>query len=59
MTVSNTPAIYLDGVRINSQVLMETFAGDVERIRVLKGPSAVSMYPDAVNGVILVDTKRR
>ncbi len=58
MTVSNTPSIYLDGVRITSQVLMETYAGDVERIRVLKGPSAVSMYPDAVNGVILVDTKR-
>ena len=58
MTVSNTPSVYLDGVRITSQVLMETYAGDVERIRVLKGPSAVSMYPDAVNGVILVETKR-
>ena len=59
MTVSNTPAIYLDGVRVTSHVLLETFAGDVERIRVLRGPSAVSMYPDAVNGVILVDSKRR
>jgi len=59
MTVSNTPSIYLDGVRVSSQVLMEIFAGDVSRIRVLKGPSAVSMYPDAVNGVILVETKRR
>ncbi|HIF39000.1 MAG TPA: hypothetical protein EYQ69_07325 [Gemmatimonadetes bacterium] len=58
VTVSNTPAIYLDGIRVTSQVLMETFAGDVERIRVLRGPSAVSMYPDAVNGVILVESKR-
>lgn len=58
MTVSNTPAIYLDGVRVTSQILMETFAGDVSRIRVLRGPSAASMYPDAVNGVILVDSKR-
>ena len=59
MTRPNTPSIYLDGVRVTSQVLMEIFAGDVERIRVLRGPSAVSMYPDAVNGVILVETRRR
>jgi hypothetical protein len=59
MTVSNTPSIYLDGVRVSSQVLTEIFAVDVEWVRVLKGPSAVSMYPDAVNGVILVESKRR
>jgi hypothetical protein len=39
--------------------LTEIFAVDVEWVRVLKGPSAVSMYPDAVNGVILVESKRR
>ena len=33
-------------------------ASEVERIRVLRGPSAAVEYPDATHGVILVEMRR-
>lgn len=72
ITQSNAPAIYLDGIRIDSgarpapagrntvalHVLQTIAADEVERIRVLRGPSAAAKYADSANGVILVETRR-
>lgn len=63
---SATPAIFLDGVRVSfggeaggSNVLDLISASDVGRIEVLRGSAAPAQYgPDAVNGLILVTTKR-
>ena len=55
---SNMPSIYVDGARADVEYLENLSAGDVRRIRVLRGPSAASLYPDAANGVILVETWR-
>lgn len=72
ISLSNAPAIYLDGVRIDEgarqspgargmaalHVLQTISASDVERIRVLRGPSAAAQYAESANGVILVETRR-
>lgn len=55
---SNMPSIYIDGSRADIQYLEDLSATEVRRIRVLRGPSAASLYPDAANGVILVETWR-
>ena len=55
---SNMPSIYIDGARADIVYLEDLSATEVRRIRVLRGPSAASLYPDAANGVILVDTWR-
>ena len=64
---NNDPAIYLDGVRVDDgglegyqgiHVLELIPADQVERIRILRGPSAEAAYADATNGVILVETRR-
>ncbi|MFW6199575.1 MAG: carboxypeptidase regulatory-like domain-containing protein [Gemmatimonadota bacterium] len=69
---SNWPAIYLDGIRIDSRgpdvsvtgngyaltVLQTIPADQVERIQVLSGPAAASRYSEAANGVIVVETVR-
>ncbi|MDX1567933.1 MAG: TonB-dependent receptor plug domain-containing protein [Longimicrobiales bacterium] len=69
---SNWPAIYLDGIRIDSRgpdasvtgngyaltVLQTIPAEQVERIRILSGPAAASRYSEAANGVIVVETVR-
>ncbi len=55
---SNMPSIYVDGARADVEYLQDLFATEVRRIRVLRGPSAASLYPDAANGVILVETVR-
>ncbi len=64
MTFSSNPAVFIDGIRINL-----TFASgssldlinpsQVGRVEVLRGPAAAARYgPDAVNGVILISTRR-
>jgi hypothetical protein len=71
MFLSNEPAIYVDGIRISSRIgnldsrnsaglhaLEMIPASIVERIRVLRGPAAGAQYPDANNGVILIETRR-
>ena len=55
---SNMPSIYVDGARADVEYLEDLSATEVRRIRVLRGPSAASLYPDAANGVILVETFR-
>ena len=55
---SNMPSIYIDGAKADIVYLEDLSATEVRRIRVLRGPSAASLYPDAANGVILVDTWR-
>ncbi len=55
---SNTPSIYVDGARADVAYLEDLSATEVRRIRVLRGPSAASLHPDAANGVILVETLR-
>ena len=66
-SLSNAPAIYLNGIRITSRpggspsgphVLELIPASTVERIRVLRGPAATIRYPDATHGVILIETRR-
>lgn len=70
VTQSNQPIIYLDGVRIGGsgpttasasrdlRILEEIPASDIARIRILRGPSAASIYADAANGVILIESRR-
>lgn len=55
---SNMPSIYVDGARADVEYLEDLSATEVRRIRVLRGPSAASLYPDAANGVIVVETVR-
>ena len=55
---SNMPSIYIDGARADIVYLEDLSATEVRRIRVLRGPSAASLYPDAANGVIVVETWR-
>ena len=55
---STQPSLYIDGIKASLELLADLPSVDVRRMRVLKGPSASSQYPDAVNGVILVDTWR-
>ena len=62
----NEPAIYVDGVRIDSSagVLRTMHALDlipaeiVARVRVLRGPAAAAAYAFGANGVILIETRR-
>lgn len=70
VTQSTDPAIYIDGIRVNYQmapagnqggtmVLDQLDPASIDRIEVLRGPSAGSMYGhEASNGVILIWTKR-
>jgi outer membrane cobalamin receptor len=64
ISLSDQPAVYLDGVRIDEggtvdmRVLDQIPAADVQRIRVLRGPAATTLYPLSAAGVILVETRR-
>ena len=69
LVISNSPAVYLDGVRIDDhagslsgsrafQILETMPARDVRQIRVLRGPAAAARYADSANGVILIETRR-
>jgi TonB-linked SusC/RagA family outer membrane protein len=72
-SLSNDPLIYIDGVRVesgspNSTLNMgggkasffdEINPEDIERIEIVKGPSASTLYgTQAANGVIRITTKR-
>ncbi|MFC1659918.1 carboxypeptidase-like regulatory domain-containing protein [Gemmatimonadota bacterium] len=70
LSLSDAPAVYVDGVLVGDQapgsrgstqvlhVLQLIPADAVKRIRVLRGPAAATRYPEAKNGVILVETWR-
>jgi TonB-linked SusC/RagA family outer membrane protein len=74
-SLSDQPLIYVDGVRVNNEVatgivvqgfgsgivsrLNDFDPGSVERIEVIKGPAAATLYgTEASNGVIQIFTKR-
>ncbi|MCG6989639.1 MAG: TonB-dependent receptor plug domain-containing protein [Gemmatimonadetes bacterium] len=58
LSLSNEPAVYVDGVRTHSvDELRNIPANDVERIRVLRGAASSTLYPDGANGVILIETR--
>lgn len=72
--VSQTPVIYVDGVRIDnndsfrldqgsggivSSALSDILIGDIERVEVIKGGAAASLYgSESANGVIQIFTKK-
>ena len=71
ISLSNTPAVYVDGIRVNVEVRSTNRGGNtywgldlldsasVDRIEVLRGPAAAAQYGgDAASGVILIFTKR-
>jgi TonB-dependent starch-binding outer membrane protein SusC len=66
----NDPIIYIDGIRVNSDIRFASTAGaqsrmndinpqDIESIEVIKGPAAATLYgTEASAGVIQIITKR-
>lgn len=54
----NGPAVYVNGVRTHDlSQLQDIPASDVQKIRVLRGATSTTLYPDGANGVILIDTR--
>jgi TonB-dependent SusC/RagA subfamily outer membrane receptor len=74
LSISSTPLIYVDGVRVNNadndagvaffstrgaSRLNDFNADEIERIEVIKGPAAATLYgTEASNGVIQIITKK-
>lgn len=73
LSLSNDPIVYIDGVRMNSDVaqgpvqrggggasrLNDINPEDIESIEIIKGPAAATLYgTEASNGVIQIITKR-
>src|SRR5213079_2765793 len=73
LSLSNDPIVYIDGVRMNSDVaqgtpqrggtgasrLNDINPEDIESIEIIKGPAAATLYgTEASNGVIQVITKK-
>jgi TonB-linked SusC/RagA family outer membrane protein len=70
--LSNTPLVYIDGIRMNSRIESSGGPGshqtsrindiapeDIASIEIIKGPSASTLYgTEASNGVIQIITKR-
>jgi TonB-dependent starch-binding outer membrane protein SusC len=69
---SQTPVIYVDGIRVDnsmstaigtggeqSSALADLLVGDIERVEIIKGGAASTLYgSDAASGVIQIFTKR-
>ncbi len=59
LTGNNNPMLLLDGVPLNISYLSSLNPNDIADVNILKGSSAAAIYgPDAVNGVIVVTTKK-
>jgi TonB-linked SusC/RagA family outer membrane protein len=70
MSLDNSPIVYVDGVRMNSQTqgswgdpqvsrLDDLDPADIADVEVIKGPSAATLYgTEASNGVILITTRK-
>jgi hypothetical protein len=64
ITQDGDPLIVVDDVALTGdrpplEILSEIPAADVEKIEVLRGPTAAFRYPFASNGVIRIKTRRR
>jgi TonB-linked SusC/RagA family outer membrane protein len=59
ITGNNTALVVLDGVAVPSSTINTINANDVERIDVLKGGQAATLFgSDGVNGAIVITTKK-
>ena len=71
LSLSLSPLIYVDGVRVDNRQALGTFSGqlasrlndfspeDIESIEIIKGPAAATLYgTEASNGVIQIITKK-
>jgi TonB-linked SusC/RagA family outer membrane protein len=59
LTGNNNPMLLLDGVQVPLTNLASLNPNDVESTTILKGASSAAIYgPDAVNGVIVITTKK-
>jgi TonB-linked SusC/RagA family outer membrane protein len=59
LTGNNQPMLVVDGSPVNLGYLSSISPEDIEDITILKSAASASIYgPDAVNGVIVVTTKR-
>jgi TonB-dependent SusC/RagA subfamily outer membrane receptor len=59
LTGNNNPLLVLDGIQTNINFLSSLNPNDIENVNVIKGSSGAAIYgPDAVNGVIIVTTKK-
>ena len=72
VTQGNSPIIYIDGIRVQNQtvgndievnqtanVLDDINPADIERVEIIKGPAATTLYgSEASNGVIQIFTKQ-
>ena len=71
INLENTPLVYLDGVRINTEArsrgvggaesdrLLDLSPEEIESIEIVKGPAAATLYgTEAAAGVIQITTKR-
>jgi iron complex outermembrane receptor protein len=51
--------VYLDGIQITDRTLAAVDPQSIDRIEVLRGPEAATIYgSDAISGVLLITTKR-
>jgi len=58
MQLDKVPVMYIDGVRVKSTALESIDRERIDRIDVIKGPSAAKLYgPDAAAGAIIIHTK--
>jgi TonB-linked SusC/RagA family outer membrane protein len=71
INLENTPLVYLDGVRINTEArsrgvggaesdrLLDLSPDEIESIEIVKGPAAATLYgTEAAAGVVQITTKR-
>lgn len=59
LTIGNEPLYVVDGVPASSSVLAMMSGNDIDKVTVLKGANATSIYGSrASNGVVFVTTKR-
>ncbi|RVU01379.1 SusC/RagA family TonB-linked outer membrane protein [Mucilaginibacter limnophilus] len=56
---SNSPLLLLDGVQVPLSYFSALNPNDIESVNILKGANSAAIYgPDAVNGVIVITTKK-
>jgi beta-lactamase regulating signal transducer with metallopeptidase domain len=57
--VERDPMMFIDGVRVEPSALQSIDRSRIEKVEVIKGPSAAKLYgPDAEAGAIIIRTKK-